>query len=170
MVFLNASVLERESLNRNLSWGFPLGNLPKTRVLKHRVLERKRRPNAKSVLGTQRFRTLRWKMMFPMLFHVESPKRLPRPQCQAFVVPEHRLMTQGTTQSLHSQWTTIFLPVLLQKLVGDIFLNFSHGNSAGFCGISSDPQIKGAKYWGKFRSIFRKKIFRDKVRSTDVPP
>ena len=48
MRFLNASVLERKSLNRNLSWGFPLGNLlPKTRVLKHRVLERKRRPNAK---------------------------------------------------------------------------------------------------------------------------
>ena len=61
MSFLNASVLERKSLNRNLSWGFPLGNqLPKTRVLKHRVLERKRRPNANaSVLGTQRFRTLR---------------------------------------------------------------------------------------------------------------
>ena len=40
--FLNASVLERKALNRNLSWGFPLGNLlPKTRVLKHRVLERK---------------------------------------------------------------------------------------------------------------------------------
>ena len=61
MRFLNASVLERKSLNRNLSWGFPLGNLPpNTRVLKHRVLERKRRPNANaSVLGTQRFRTLR---------------------------------------------------------------------------------------------------------------
>ena len=59
--FLNASVLLRKALNRNLSWGFPLGNLlPKTRVLKHRVLERKRRPNANaSVLGTQRFRTLR---------------------------------------------------------------------------------------------------------------
>ena len=61
MRFLNASVLERKSLNRNLSWGFPLGNLlPKTRVLKHRVLECKRRPNANaSVLRTQRFRTLR---------------------------------------------------------------------------------------------------------------
>ena len=61
MRFLNASVLERKSLNCNLSWGFPLGNLlPKTRVLKHRVLERKRRPNANtSVLGTLRFRTLR---------------------------------------------------------------------------------------------------------------
>ena len=60
MRFLNASVLERKSLNRNLSWGFPLGNLlPETRILKHRVLERKRRPNANaSVLGTQRFRTL----------------------------------------------------------------------------------------------------------------
>ena len=60
MRFLNASVLERKALNRNLSWGFPLGNLlPKTRVLKHRVLERKRRPNANaSVLGTQRFKTL----------------------------------------------------------------------------------------------------------------
>ena len=60
MRFLNASVLLRKALNRNLSWGFPLGNLlPKTRVLKHRVLERKRRPNANaSVLGTQRFRTL----------------------------------------------------------------------------------------------------------------
>ena len=60
MRFLNASVLESRALNRNLSWGFPLGNLlPKTRVLKHRVLERKRRPNANaSVLGTQRFRTL----------------------------------------------------------------------------------------------------------------
>ena len=47
MRFLNASVLERKALNRNLSWGFPLGSLlPKTRVLKHRVLERKRRPNA----------------------------------------------------------------------------------------------------------------------------
>ena len=60
MRFLNASVLERKALNRILSWGFPLGNLlPKTRVLKHRVLERKRRLNANaSVLGTQRFRTL----------------------------------------------------------------------------------------------------------------
>ena len=38
MRFLNASVLPRKALNRNLSWGFPLGNLlPKTRVLKHRV-------------------------------------------------------------------------------------------------------------------------------------
>ena len=46
MRFFNASVLPRKALNRNLSWGFPLGNLlPKTRVLKHRVLERKRRPN-----------------------------------------------------------------------------------------------------------------------------
>ena len=62
MRFLNASVLERKSLNRNLSWGFPLDNLlPKTRVLKHCVLERKRRPNANaSVLGTRRFRTLRF--------------------------------------------------------------------------------------------------------------
>ena len=47
MRFLNASVLERKSLNRNLSWGFPMGNLlPKTRVLERRVLERKREPNA----------------------------------------------------------------------------------------------------------------------------
>ena len=61
MRFLNASVLERKALNRNLYWGFPLGTrLPKTRVLKHCVLERKRRQNANaSVLGTQRFRTLR---------------------------------------------------------------------------------------------------------------
>ena len=61
MRLLNASVLLRKALHRNLSWGFPSGNLlPKTRVLKHRVLERKRRPNANaSVLGTQRFRTLR---------------------------------------------------------------------------------------------------------------
>ena len=61
MRFLNASVLERKALHRNLSWGFPLGNLlPKKRILKHRVWERKRRPNANaSVLGTQRFRTLR---------------------------------------------------------------------------------------------------------------
>ena len=69
MRFLNASVLERKALNRNLSWGSPLGNpLPKTRVLKHRGLERKRRPNANaSVLGTQRFRTL-------------SPRNKPRPR------------------------------------------------------------------------------------------
>ena len=62
MRFLNASVLPRKALNRNLSWDFPLGNLlPKTRLLKHRVLERKRRPNANaSALGTQRFRTLRF--------------------------------------------------------------------------------------------------------------
>ena len=54
-------VLERRAPNRNLFRGFPLGNLlPKTRVLKYRVSERKRRPNANaSVLGTQRFRTLR---------------------------------------------------------------------------------------------------------------
>ena len=60
MRFSNASVLERKALNRNLFGGFPLGNLlPKTRVFKHRVLERKRRPNANaSILGTQRFRTL----------------------------------------------------------------------------------------------------------------
>ena len=58
MRFLNANVLPRKALNLNLSWRFPLSNLlPKTRVLKHRVLERKRRPNANaSVLGTQRFR------------------------------------------------------------------------------------------------------------------
>ena len=57
MRFLNASVLGRKALNRNLSWGFPLGNLlPKTRVSKHRVLERKRRPFLKR-LGTLRFRT-----------------------------------------------------------------------------------------------------------------
>ena len=44
MRFLNASVLERKALNRNLSWGFPLGNLlPKNTRLKHRVLERKRK-------------------------------------------------------------------------------------------------------------------------------
>ena len=61
MRFLNASFLERKALNRNLSWGFPLGNLlPETRVLKRCVLERKRRRNANaSVLETQRFRTLR---------------------------------------------------------------------------------------------------------------
>ena len=48
MCFLNASVLPRKALNRHLSWGFPLGNLlPKTRVLKHRVLERKRRAERK---------------------------------------------------------------------------------------------------------------------------
>ena len=60
MRFLNASVLPHKALNRNLSWGFPLGNLlPKTLVLKHRVLARERRPNANAnVLGTQRFRTL----------------------------------------------------------------------------------------------------------------
>ena len=60
MRFLNASVLLRKSLNRNLSWGFPLGNLlPKTRVLERCVLERKREPNANvSVLGTLHFRTL----------------------------------------------------------------------------------------------------------------
>ena len=70
MRFLNASVLERKSLNRNLSWGFPLGNLlPKTRVLKHRVLECKRRPNANaSVLGTQRFRTLSFWPIFRLLW------------------------------------------------------------------------------------------------------
>ena len=44
MRFLNASVLERKALNRNLSWGYPLGNLlPKTRVLEHRVLEQTER-------------------------------------------------------------------------------------------------------------------------------
>ena len=58
--FLNASVLPRRSLNRNLSWGFLLGNLlPKTRVSERCVLGRKRGPNANaSVLGTLRFRTL----------------------------------------------------------------------------------------------------------------
>ena len=61
MRFLDASILARKSLNRNLSWGFPFGNLlTKTRVLKHCVLERKREPNANaSVLETLRFRTLR---------------------------------------------------------------------------------------------------------------
>ena len=48
--FLNASVLPRKALNRNLSWNFPLGNLlPKTRVL-----ERKRQPNANASLGTEK--------------------------------------------------------------------------------------------------------------------
>ena len=55
MRFLNASVLLRKALNRNLSWGFPLGKLlPKTRVLKHRVLERKRRPNANASVFRER--------------------------------------------------------------------------------------------------------------------
>ena len=52
MRFLNASVLERKSLNRNLSWGFPLGNLlPKTRVLERCVLERKREPQTQAFYG-----------------------------------------------------------------------------------------------------------------------
>ena len=56
--FLNASVLLRKALNLNLSWGFPLGNLlPKTCVLKHRVLERKRRPNANASVPKGPFRT-----------------------------------------------------------------------------------------------------------------
>ena len=56
MRFLNASVLERKSLNRNLSWGFPLGNLlPKTRILKHRVLERKRETQTRDRTQTQAF-------------------------------------------------------------------------------------------------------------------
>ena len=81
MRFLNASVLERKPLNRNLSWGFPLGNLlPKTRVLKHRVLERKRRPNANaSVLGTQRFRTLRdqfWGLENTIFKGISEPQKL----------------------------------------------------------------------------------------------
>ena len=49
MRFLNASVLEHKALNRNLSWGFPLGNLlPKTRVLKHRVLDPRKIRSAES--------------------------------------------------------------------------------------------------------------------------
>ena len=49
MRFLNASVLPLKALNRNLYWGFPLGKLlPQTRVLRHRVSERKRRPNAQT--------------------------------------------------------------------------------------------------------------------------
>ena len=57
MRFLNASVLPRKALNRSLSSGFLLGNLlPEACVLKYRVLERKRRPNANaSVLGTAAF-------------------------------------------------------------------------------------------------------------------
>ena len=57
---MNAFALPCKSLNRNLSWGFPLGNLlPKTRVLERCVLERKREPNANaSVSGTLRFRTM----------------------------------------------------------------------------------------------------------------
>ena len=53
MRFLNASVLPDKALNRNLSRGVPLDNLlPKKGVLKHCVLQRKRRPNANaSVLG-----------------------------------------------------------------------------------------------------------------------
>ena len=58
MRFLNASVLPRKSLNYNLSWGFPLGNLPKARVLERCILEPKRKPNANaSILGTLHFRT-----------------------------------------------------------------------------------------------------------------
>ena len=62
MRFLNASVLPHKYLNRNLSWGFPLGNLlPKTRVL-----ECKREPNANAcVLGTLHFRTLRESLAEP---------------------------------------------------------------------------------------------------------
>ena len=50
MRFLNASVLERKSLNRNLSCGFPLGNLlPKTRVLEHQ-----REPNLGGHFGPEK--------------------------------------------------------------------------------------------------------------------
>ena len=74
--FLNASVLEHNSLNRNLSWGFPLGNLlPKTRVLERRVLERKREPNANaSVLGTLHFRTLRFLSCLTWRWHLQESK------------------------------------------------------------------------------------------------
>ena len=48
MRFLNANVLPRKSLNCNLSWGFPSGNLlTKTRLLERCVLEHKRDPNAR---------------------------------------------------------------------------------------------------------------------------
>ena len=41
MRFLNASVLPRKPLNRNLFWGFPLGTPPPpNRVLERHVLER----------------------------------------------------------------------------------------------------------------------------------
>ena len=43
MLFFNTSVLPCKSLNRNLSWGFPLGNLL---PLERYVLERKRKLNA----------------------------------------------------------------------------------------------------------------------------
>ena len=63
MRFLNASVLPRKALNRNLSWGFPLGNLlPKTRALKHREEERKRRPNRETKLSTSTVAALFSKM------------------------------------------------------------------------------------------------------------
>ena len=59
-VFLNALRFRTQVPESQPLLGLPSGNLlPKTRVLKHRVLERKRRRSANaSVLGTQRFRTL----------------------------------------------------------------------------------------------------------------
>ena len=59
----------------------------------------------------------------------------------------------------------LVLPALLQKLVGEFFWFFAgkfgkfNGKFGGnFPGIFSDPQNKGSKFSGKFRSIFRKKI------------
>ena len=57
------------------------------------------------------------------------------------------------------------LPALLQKLVGEFFVDFWDGNFVGnLAGILrdfSDPQCvkgKAQTFWGKFRSIFREKI------------
>ena len=76
MRFLNASFLESKSLNRNLSWGFPLGNLlPETHVLERCVLECKREPNANaSVLGTLPSPSFPWFFCFTK----EKPSNWPR--------------------------------------------------------------------------------------------
>ena len=67
----------------------------------------------------------------------------------------------------------LFLPALLQKLVGDFFFDFSQGNLGNLVGnlvgilwgFFLTHRTKAQKFRGKFRSFFRKKIRSSKKKS-----
>ena len=62
--------------------------------------------------------------------------------------------------------TYMFLPALLQKLVGEFFFDFSQGNLENlvgnlegiFRGFFLTHRTKAQQFWGKLRSVFRKKF------------
>ena len=80
--------------------------------------------------------------------------------------PLRRKKKEHATHSAVRILMHFVLPALLQKLVGEFFFDFSHGNLENlvgnlegiFQGFFLTHRTKAQKFRGKFRSIFRKKI------------